>query len=67
MTVEELFAGLSLAASGTATRIARSATRVSAPYLGGSTTIRGHSLAGYQLLWKALPIARREETTVTAQ
>ena len=45
----------------------RSATRVSAPYLGGSTTTRGHSLAGYQLLWKALPIARSEETTVKAQ
>jgi hypothetical protein len=39
----------------------------SAQYLGGNTTRRGRSLAGYQLLWKALPIARSEETTVTAQ
>jgi hypothetical protein len=37
------------------------------PYLGGNTTTRGHNLAGYQFLWKALPIARREETTVKAQ
>jgi hypothetical protein len=36
-------------------------------YLGGNTTRRGHSLAGYQLLWEALPIASREETTVKAQ
>ena len=35
--------------------------------LGGSTTRRGHSLAGYQLLWKGLPIARSKETTVTAK
>jgi hypothetical protein len=36
-------------------------------YLAGNTTRRGHSLAGYQLLWEALPIASREETTVKAQ
>ena len=45
----------------------RLATHESAPYLAGNTTRRGHSLAGYQLLWKGLPIARREETTVKAQ
>jgi hypothetical protein len=36
-------------------------------YLGGNTTGEGHSLAGYQVLWKALPIARSKEMTVTAQ
>ena len=41
--------------------------RITTPYLGENTTRRGHSLAGYQLLWKALPIARSEETTVTAK
>src|SRR5512132_142481 len=29
-------------------------------HLAGNTTRRGHSLAGYQLLWEALPIASRE-------
>ena len=37
------------------------------PYIGENTRRRGHSLAGYQLLWKAPPIARSEETTVTAK
>jgi hypothetical protein len=36
-------------------------------YLVGDTIRGSLSLAGYQLLWKALPIARSEETTVTAQ
>jgi hypothetical protein len=54
---------LSLAPSGTATPLSAVGKLRSVP----TATSRGYCLAGYQFLWKALPIARSEETTVKAQ
>jgi hypothetical protein len=58
---------LSLPPSGTATPLSAVGKLRSAPYLVETATSRGYCLAGYQFLWKALPIARSEETTVKAQ